>query len=69
MMERLLARAEQIAAKAKKKRIDAIANTAREELAGVSIATTASGVVIRGKQLLERWLIDPALRFLGSLPQ
>jgi hypothetical protein len=69
MMEKLLARAEQIAAKAQANRIDAIARTAEDELAGVSILKTPTGVIIRGKQLLERWLVDPALRFLGRVSQ
>ena len=69
MMERLLARAEEIAQAAQAKRIEAIANTAKQELSGLSIRRTATGVVIQGKQLLERWLLDPALRFLGSFSQ
>ena len=67
MMEKLLARAEQIARTAQSNRIEAIAKSATEELAGLSITTTATSVVIRGKKLLERWLLDPALRFLGNL--
>jgi hypothetical protein len=69
MMEKVLARAEQIAQAAQASRIDAIAETAAAELSGVSVLKTATGVVLRGKKLLERWLLDPALRFLGSLPQ
>lgn len=66
MMERLLARAEQIAQAAQANRIEAMAETAAEELNAVSVLKTATGVVLRGRKLLERWLLDPALRFIGS---
>jgi hypothetical protein len=66
MMERLLARAEQIAQAAQANRIEAMAEAAAEELSGVSVFKTATGVVLRGKKLIERWLWDPALRFIGS---
>jgi hypothetical protein len=68
MMENLLARAEAIAQAAQASRITAIANAA-EEIGGVAVLATATGVVLRGRQLLERWLVDPALRFLGSIPR
>jgi hypothetical protein len=67
MMEKLLARAEQVAGAAQASRIEAIAKAAAEEIGGVSVTKTATGVVLRGKHLFERWLIDPALRFIGSL--
>jgi len=66
MMEKLLARAEQVAGAAQASRIEAIAKAAAE-IGGVSVTKTATGVVLRGKHLFERWLIDPALRFIGSL--
>jgi adenylate kinase len=68
MMEKVLARAEQIAQAAQANRIAAMAEAAAE-LSGVSVLKTATGLVLRGKRLLERWLLDPALRFLGSLSQ
>ncbi|HEU5067482.1 MAG TPA: hypothetical protein VFT61_04780 [Sphingomicrobium sp.] len=66
MMEKLLARAEQIASTAQANRIEKIAQAA-EEIGGVSVLKTATGVVLRGRKLLERWLLDPALRFIGSV--
>ena len=69
MMERLLERAEGAARKVEVDRIQAIAKAAVEELSGVSVVRTATGVVLRGRHLLERWLLDPALRFIGSLPR
>jgi hypothetical protein len=66
MMEKLLARAEQIATTAQANRIEEIAQAA-QEIGGVSVLKTATGVVLRGRKLLERWLLDPALRFIGSM--
>jgi hypothetical protein len=66
MMEKLLDRGEQIASTAQANRIEEIARAA-EEIGGVSVLKTATGVVLRGRKLLERWLLDPALRFIGSV--
>jgi hypothetical protein len=66
MMEKLLDRGEQIASMAQANRIEEIAQAA-EEIGGISVLKTATGVVLRGRKLLERWLLDPALRFIGSV--
>jgi hypothetical protein len=46
-----------------------MAEAAAEELSGVSVFKTATGVVLRGRKLFERWLLDPTLRFIGSISQ
>jgi hypothetical protein len=63
MMRRLLERGQAVAARAKGRAIERVAEQFRDELRGVSVEIGSGGVVLRGRRLLARWLRDPALRF------
>ena len=61
MMNRLAARAEAIAAKAKRERLEQLANRIRA--AGLRADIEQGRVVFRGRALLRRMLGEPLLRF------
>jgi hypothetical protein len=63
MTERLLARGQTIAARAKARTIERIAARIREQVRGISVRAGSAGIELRGRRLLARWLNDPALRF------
>ena len=62
----MLKRAEVIAQDKQKRTVDAVAQRLRDLLKSASVEVQGSRVVVRGKGLLKRWLIDPDLRFLGG---
>jgi hypothetical protein len=64
MMERLIARAEQIGRAAQARRLQQIA----AELGGSGVKAQSDGdsVVFRGPGLARRWLSDPLLRFVSA---
>lgn len=63
MMEALLARADALARAAQRRRLEQIASA----LTGRGFATEigAESVICRGKMLVQQWIGDPLLRFLG----
>jgi hypothetical protein len=66
MMSDLLRRGAELARAAQRRRVEAVAARLREILRGVSIEAEEARVLVSGKGLLKRWLIDPRLRFLAG---
>ena len=66
MMRALLKRGEELARTAQADRIERIAGRLREIVRGGSIETGEARVIVSGRGLLKRWLIDPQLRFLAG---
>ena len=66
MTGKLLQRAEAIAQDKQKRTIDAVAQRLRDLLKSASVEIEGSRIILRGKGLLKRWLIDPDLRFLAG---
>jgi hypothetical protein len=63
MMSALLARAEAMARTAQLRRLERIAAAVRS--AGLAAEIELDTVVIRGRRLVQQWLGDPLLRFIG----
>jgi hypothetical protein len=63
MMDALLTRATSLARAAQRRRLEDIASgmTAR----GFAVEILTDAVICRGRDLAQRWLGDPLLRFLG----
>ena len=53
------------ARQAARRRAEAIAERMRATLRGASVEATETGVIVSGRGLVRRWLIDPELRFLA----
>lgn len=67
MIRRLQARAEAIAARKRRDRIERIVAELEARVPGVRAEASESGVTISGTALVRRWLSDPALRFAGTM--
>ena len=66
MMERLLARGEELANELQQKATERVAGVFRELVADASVEIQDGGVVVSGRDMLKRWLLDPTLRFFGG---
>jgi hypothetical protein len=66
MMGNLVRRGEELARAAQARRIGQVSARLKELLSGVSIETEEARVLVSGRGLLKRWLIDPQLRFLAG---
>ena len=66
MMAKLVTRGDALARAAQAKRIEQIGARLKELVRGVSIETDEARVIVSGRGLLKRWLIDPQLRFMAG---
>jgi hypothetical protein len=66
MMNNLIERAEARAQAAQRRKIAEVAARLREIIRGASIEVEEARILVRGKGLVKRWLIDPSLRFLSG---
>jgi hypothetical protein len=66
MMDGLTRRAELLAAAEQRRQVRRLAARIAESFGVDAVEIGDAGVVIRGRGLLKRWLIDPGLRFLAS---
>ena len=65
-MKQLIQRAEHIARKAQERRMAAFARTLSKHMAEEAIEFGEGRVVVRGRNLMRRWLAEPALRFVAG---
>ena len=66
MMSELLKRGEELAREAQVQRVTQVAGRLKELVRGISIETDEARVIVSGRGLLKRWLIDPQLCFLAG---
>ena len=66
MMGNLIKRAVERAQAAQRRQIMAVAARLREIIHGASIEVEEARILVKGKGLVKRWLIDPSLRFLSG---
>ena len=66
MMEKLLARGEAIARDAQQKKLTTLAQQLRAIFGRAAVQVEEARVLVRGRGILKRWLIDPSLRFLAG---
>jgi hypothetical protein len=62
----MLRRGEQIARAAQRRRVRQVADHLRAVLGSASIEVEEARVLVRGRGIVKRWLIDPSLRFLSG---
>ena len=67
MMEKLMARGEQLARDAQAKQADRFAEGLRILLGSAAVTVEDAQVLVSGRGVIKRWLFDPSLRFLGAL--
>ena len=66
MMERLAARGGQLARSAQEQRVQEVAQQLRTIFGSAAVEVQEARVLVRGRGMIKRWLIDPSLRFLGG---
>lgn len=66
MMAGLMKRADEIVRAGQQRRIRSVAAQLRNALVSASIEIEEARVLVRGRGIVKRWLIDPSLRFLAG---
>jgi fructose-1,6-bisphosphatase/inositol monophosphatase family enzyme len=66
MMENLVRRGEDLARAAQQQKLREIAQQLRAVFGSGAIVTEEAAVLVRGRGLVKRWLVDPSLRFLSK---
>jgi len=67
-MSELLSRGERLAIEAQRRKVTELAAKLRAAFGAAAIEVEEARVLVRGRGIIKRWLIDPSLRFLaGSL--
>jgi hypothetical protein len=66
MMEALLKRAEELARIRQRRAISHVADRLKALLSASLVEVEDIRVIVRGRGIVKRWLIDPALRFLSG---
>lgn len=66
MMDALLSRGERLATEAQRRKIAEVAGQLRAVLGSASVEVEEARVLVRGRGIIKRWLIDPSLRFLAG---
>lgn len=69
MMGDLLQRGEALGKKRQQQRLQAVAQQLRALLGSAAVEVDEAQVLVSGRGLIKRWLIDPSLRFLYGAPQ
>lgn len=64
MMSDLVQRGVRLAAQRQRQRVDRIAAELRTMFGNAAIEVEEARVLVRGRGLIKRWLVDPNLRFL-----
>ena len=66
MMSELLSRGERLAREAQRRKVVEVAAQLRGMLGSTAIEVEEARVLVRGRGIIKRWLIDPSLRFLAG---
>jgi hypothetical protein len=66
MMRKLVERAQALARAEQRRAIARIAGRIRELVSDASIEVEEARVLVSGRGIVKRWLIDPSLRFLSG---
>jgi hypothetical protein len=66
MFSTLIKRVEQLARARQTEKVQALAAQLRALLGAAAIEVEEARVLVRGRGIIKRWLIDPSLRFLDG---
>lgn len=66
MMNRMIRRAEMLAGAEQRRQVQRLASRMKAMMGADAVEIVDAKVVVRGRGLIKRWLIDPGLRFLSS---
>lgn len=66
MMETLLARGEKIGARAQAQLVQRAAQRLRALFGSAAVRVDEAQVLVSGRGIIRRWLVDPAVRFVAG---
>lgn len=66
MMETLLARGEKIGARAQAQLVQRAAQRLRALFGSAAVRVDGAQVLVSGRGIIRRWLVDPAVRFVAG---
>ena len=66
MMERLMRRGEQLAREAQSRQAGRVARALRMLFGSGAVTVEEAQVLVSGRGIIKRWLLDLSLRFLGG---
>jgi hypothetical protein len=66
MMSELLRRGEALAREQQRQKVQSVAEQLRGMFGSAAIEVEEARVLVRGRGMIKRWLIDPSLRFLSG---
>lgn len=66
MMDRLLARGEQLARERQRQKVQSVAAQLRAMFGSAAVEVEQARVLVCGRGMIKRWLVDPSLRFLSA---
>lgn len=66
MMARLAKRVEELARERQRQKVRQIAEELKALIGDAAIEAQEARVLVRGRGIVKRWLIDPSLRFLSG---
>jgi hypothetical protein len=64
MMGELLSRGERLAREQQRRKVADVAAQLRDILGSAAVEVEEARVLVRGRGIIKRWLINPSLRFL-----
>lgn len=68
-MMKLIARGEELARRAQERQVQTIADRLRTMFGDGVVNVEQGQILVRGRSVMKRWLIDPGLRFLAGAPK
>ncbi|HEX5257583.1 MAG TPA: hypothetical protein VFW35_02245 [Sphingomicrobium sp.] len=66
MMDRLISRGDELAAQAQAQQVQRVAQKLRALFGSAAVSVQEAQVLVSGRGIIKRWLIDPSLRFLSG---
>ena len=69
MMSDLVHRGEALARERQQQRLEAVAQELRSVFGAAAVQVEEAEVLVSGRGLVKRWLLDPSLRFLDGGPK
>jgi len=66
MMDKLISRGQELAAQAQAQQVQRVAQQLRALLGSAAVTVEEAQVLVSGRGIIKRWLIDPSLRFLSG---
>ena len=66
MMDRILKRGEALTRDRQRQTVEAVATQLRSMFGSAAVEVEEARVLVRGRGMIKRWLIDPSLRFLSG---